>query len=46
VVAAVGILAVVPALKGLAAGFGLGQAAWFTWLGIALLKGDREVKKG
>jgi len=44
VVAAVGILAVVPALKGLAAGFGLGQAAWFTWLGIALFKGDREVK--
>ncbi len=42
-VAAVGILAVVPALKDLAAGFGLGQAAWCTWLGIALFKGDREV---
>ena len=36
--------AVVPALKDLAAGFGLGQAAWFTWLGIALFKGGRGVK--
>jgi hypothetical protein len=44
VVAAAGILAVVPALKDLAAGFGLGQAAWCAWLGIALFKGGREVK--
>jgi hypothetical protein len=44
VVAAAGILAMVPALKDLAAGFGLGQAAWCIWLGIALFKGGREVK--
>jgi hypothetical protein len=43
-VATVGIAAVVPALKDLAAGFGLGQAAWCAWLGIVLLRDAREVK--
>ena len=32
VVAGVGIVSVVPALKDLAMGFGLGQILWFTWL--------------
>ena len=44
VVAAVGISSVVPALKDLAGGFGLGQAAWCTWLGIALFMGGREAR--
>ena len=43
-VAAIGISAAVPALKNLAAAFGLGQIVWCTWLGIVLLKGVREVK--
>jgi hypothetical protein len=43
VVAAVGISAVIPALKDLAAAFGLGQIAWFVWLGIVLLKRSPEV---
>ena len=38
VVAGVGIVSVVPALKDLAMGFGLGQILWFTWLGVSLLK--------
>jgi hypothetical protein len=40
-IAAVGISSAVPALKDLAQVFGLGQIAWFVWLGIALLGGDR-----
>ena len=44
VVAAIGISSVVPALKDLAAAFGLGQIAWCSWLGIVLLRGNREVK--
>jgi hypothetical protein len=44
VVGAIGISSVVPALRDFAAGFGLGLTAWCTWLGVALLKGGREVK--
>ena len=43
-VAAIGISAVVPALKNLAAAFGLGQIVWCTWLGFVLLKGVRVAK--
>ena len=43
-VAAIGVSAVVPALKDLAAAFGLGQIVWCAWLGIVLLKGVREAK--
>jgi len=42
VVAAVGMASVVPALKDLAQGFGLGQILWFLWLGIVLLKARQE----
>jgi hypothetical protein len=41
-VAAVGIASVVPALKDLAVGFGLGQILWFSWLGVTLLKDRHE----
>jgi hypothetical protein len=44
VVVVIGISAVVPALKDLAAAFGLGQIVWCAWLGIVLLRGNREVK--
>ena len=44
VVAAIGISSIVPALKDLAAAFGLGQIAWCSWLGIVLLRGNREAK--
>jgi hypothetical protein len=43
-VAAIGISSAVPELKNLAAIFGLGQIAWYAWLGIVLLKGVREAK--
>jgi hypothetical protein len=43
-VAAVGFSSAVPALKDLAAAFGLGQIIWCSWLGIILLKGTREAK--
>lgn len=43
-VAAVGISSVVPALRNLAAVFGLGQIAWCTWVGILLLKGIRGAR--
>lgn len=43
-VAAIGISAAVPALKNLAAAFGLGQVVWCTWLGFVLLKGVRGAK--
>jgi hypothetical protein len=43
-VAAIGISAAVPALKNLAAAFGLGQIVWCTWIGFVLLKGVREAK--
>lgn len=36
-----GILTVVPALGELGAVFGLGGIAWFVWLGILMLRGDR-----
>jgi hypothetical protein len=39
-IAAVGILSVVPVLKDLASVFGLGQIAWFAWIGIALLRAE------
>jgi hypothetical protein len=42
VVAAVGLASVVPALKDLAQGFGLGQILWFSWLGVVLLKARQE----
>lgn len=37
VVGLAGILTVVPPLGGLAAVFGLGQIAWFIWLGVTML---------
>lgn len=37
VVGVAGVLTVAPALGALAAVFGLGQIAWFTWLGVTLL---------
>jgi hypothetical protein len=40
-VAALGILAVIPFLKDLASVFGLGQIAWFAWIGIDMLRGRR-----
>jgi hypothetical protein len=43
-VAAIGISSVIPALKDLAAAFGLGQIAWCSWLGIVLLHGVPEAK--
>jgi hypothetical protein len=42
VVAAVGILSVVPVLDFLGYVFGVGQIAWFAWLGIAMLQGKRQ----
>jgi hypothetical protein len=39
-VSAVGILTFIPPLNTLVAVFGLGQIAWFVWLGIVLLRGD------
>lgn len=36
-VGAAGILTVIPPLGGLAAVFGLGQIAWFIWLGVTML---------
>jgi hypothetical protein len=38
-----GLLTVVPALEALGAVFGLGLILWFVWLGIVMLRGDREV---
>lgn len=38
-VGAVGIITIIPALNALVAVFGLGQIAWFVWLGIVLLRG-------
>jgi hypothetical protein len=46
VVAAVGIASVVPVLKDLAIGFGLGQIVWFSWLGIVLLREKRRGAQG
>lgn len=37
-----GILTMVPGLQALTAVFGLGQIAWFAWLGIAMLRGERD----
>lgn len=42
-IAAVGILSAVPVLKELASAFGLGQIAWFVWLGIVML-GEKAQK--
>jgi hypothetical protein len=42
VIAAIGILSVVPLLKGLEIVFGLGQIAWFVWLGIVMLSGKQQ----
>jgi hypothetical protein len=39
-VGAVGIITIIPALKALVGGFGLGQIIWFVWLGIVLLRSD------
>jgi hypothetical protein len=44
VVAALGIAAVVPALKDLAQVFGLGQIVWFAWIGFVLLRGGKGAK--
>jgi hypothetical protein len=38
VIGAAGVLSVVPALKGLAYGFGLLVIVWFVWLGIVMLR--------
>jgi hypothetical protein len=38
-VGAAGILTVVPALAELGTVFGLGQIAWFAWLGIVMIRG-------
>lgn len=38
VIGAAGIITVVPALGGLGAIFGLGQIAWFVWLGVVMLR--------
>ena len=37
-VGVVGVITIVPALNSMVALFGLGQIAWFVWLGIALLR--------
>jgi hypothetical protein len=34
-----GVLTIIPPLKELGALFGLGQIAWFAWLGVVMLKG-------
>lgn len=45
-IAAVGIISAVPALKDLASVFGLGQIAWFVWMGIVMLsESSRGSKK-
>jgi hypothetical protein len=41
-IAAVALVSVVPALKDLAQVFGLGQIAWFAWLGILMLGEKRS----
>jgi hypothetical protein len=41
IIAVVAIISSIPALKDLAIIFGLGQIAWFIWLGIAMLRGNR-----
>ena len=38
VVGVVGVITIVPALNSMVALFGLGQIAWFVWLGIVLLR--------
>lgn len=45
-VGAVGIITIIPALTDLTGVFGLGQIAWFVWLGIVLLRSlqDKAVK--
>ena len=43
VIAAVGIVSVVPQLNDLAGVFGLGQIVWFVWLGILMLSEKRRV---
>lgn len=45
-VAAIGILSVMPPLKEAAYVFGAGQIPWFAWLGIVLLRGDRVRMEG
>lgn len=42
VVGVAGALTVVPALRDLGALFGLGQIAWFAWLGVQLLSASRR----
>jgi len=42
VIAALGILSVVPLFKDFAIGFGLGQIVWFIWLGIQMLRNKQQ----
>jgi hypothetical protein len=44
-VGAAGVLTVVPALGGLGALFGLGQIAWFAWLGVIMLRACTQPTK-
>jgi hypothetical protein len=46
VASAVGIAAVIPALKDLAMLFGLGQILWALWLGVVLLRGRLPGARG
>jgi len=41
-VGAVGIITIIPALNALVSVFGLGQIAWFIWLGIVLLRSKHQ----
>jgi hypothetical protein len=42
-IGAAGVISVVPALNGLAYGFGLLQIVWFAWLGFVLLRSTSRV---
>lgn len=46
VVSAVALASVVPVLKDLAKVFGIGQIAWFSWLGFLLLNAQRRRASG
>ena len=41
-IATVALISIIPALKDLAIVFGLGQIAWFIWLGIVMLREKRQ----
>lgn len=43
VVGVVGIVTILPALNSIVGIFGLGQVIWFAWLGIVLLRGEKQM---